>query len=162
MRSWATALPYGKNRSMNQAFNECLKSRKIIPFPRAKRLAKKELTAATEDLAEARDRFGHEKYKYATINAYYAVFHAARALIYSKGYRERSHFCLAVALDALFVDKGLLKGRYVRILRDTMALREDADYGGSFSKEGAVMGISNAGEFIGAARRLIKALSLTG
>jgi uncharacterized protein (UPF0332 family) len=154
--SSAAALFSGKNRSANPAFEKCLKDRKIIPFPRAKRLALKELAAAEEDLAEARDRSCHGKYKYATINAYYAIFHAARALIYSKGYRERSHFCLAVALDAVFVDKGLLKGRYVRILQDTMALREDADYGGSFSKEGAFISISNAGEFIRTARNLVK------
>lgn len=139
---------------MNQAFRECLKNRKIIYFPRAKGLAKKELAAAEEDLLEARDRFGHGKHKYATINAYYAVFHAARALVYFKGYRERSHYCLAVALEVLFVEKGLLKGRYVRMLQDTMALREDADYSGSFSKEGASIYISNAEEFIGAARDL--------
>jgi uncharacterized protein (UPF0332 family) len=119
-------------------------------------LAKKELLAAEEDLAEARDRFGHGKSKYATINAYYAIFHAARALIYSKGYRERSHYCLSVALEALFVEEGLLAGRYVRLLQDTMALREDAGYGGSYSKEGASMSISNAGEFIGIAGDLIR------
>ena len=119
-------------------------------------MANKELVAAEEDLAEARDRSCHGKYKYATINAYYSIFHAARALIYSKGYRERSHFCLAVALEALFVDEGLLAGRYLRMLQDTMALREDADYSGSFSRDGASISISNAGEFIGAARSLVK------
>jgi len=154
--SSTAASRYGKNRSMNLTFRECLRNRKIIFFPRAKGLAKKELAAAEEDLLEARDRFGNGKYKYATINAYYAIFHAARALIYSRGLRERSHYCLAVALEALFVDGGLLAGRYVRMLHNTMALREDADYSGSFSKDGAAMGILNAGEFIGAARRLVQ------
>jgi len=79
--SSAAASLYGKDRSVNPAFEKCLKDRKIILFPRAKRLANKELAAASEDLAEARDRFRNEKYKYATINAYYAIFHAARALI---------------------------------------------------------------------------------
>jgi len=37
------------------------------------------------------------------------MFHAARALIYSKGYREKSHYYLVVALQALFVDKGLIE-----------------------------------------------------
>jgi uncharacterized protein (UPF0332 family) len=119
-------------------------------------LANKELIAAEEDLAEARDRFVHGKYKYATINAYYAIFHAARALLYSKDYRERSHYCLAVALGVLFVDEGLLKGRYVRMFQDIMALREDADYSGSFSKDGASMSISNAEEFIGVAGDLVR------
>src|SRR4030065_2121586 len=124
--SSAAPSPYGKSRSVNPAFEKCLKDRKIILFPRAKRLAKKELAAAEEDLAEAKDRFEKLRYKYATINAFYAVLHAARALIYSKGYRERSHYCLAVALEALFVGESLLAGRYVRIFQDTMALREDA------------------------------------
>jgi len=154
--SSAAASLSGKNRSANRAFKECLSKRKIIHFPRARRLANKELMAAEEDLAEARDRFVHGKYKYATINAYYAIFHGARALIYSKGYRERSHFCLSVALEALFVDEGILAGRYVRRLQDTMALREAADYSGLFSKEGASMSISNAEEFIGVAGDLVR------
>lgn len=154
--SSAAASLSGKYRSANRAFRECLSKRKIIFFPRARGLANKELVAAEEDLAEARDRSCHGKYKYATINAYYSIFHAARALIYSKRYRERSHYCLAVALEALFVDEGLLAGRYLRMLQDTMALREDADYSGSFSRDGASISISNAGEFIGAARSLVK------
>jgi hypothetical protein len=47
---------------MNRAFEECIRKNKLVPFPRAKRFAKKELTAASEDLAEAKDRFGHEKF----------------------------------------------------------------------------------------------------
>lgn len=151
----AAASRYGKNRSRNPAFDECLRKRKIVPFPRAQRFAKRELAAAAEDLAEARDRFSHGRYKYATINSYYAVFHAARALIYSKGYRERSHHCLSVALEALFVDAGLLGWRNIKILRDTMAMREDADYGGSFSREGAAVSISSAEEFIKATEDLL-------
>jgi uncharacterized protein (UPF0332 family) len=141
---------------VNPAFDKCLKDRKIIPFPRARRLAKKEFAAAEEDLAEAKDRFDNLRYKYATINAYYSIFHAARALVYSKGYRERSHYCLAVALEALFVDKGLLAGRHVGILQETMALREDADYSGSFSKEGASTSISNTEEFFRVAKNLVQ------
>jgi len=37
-----------------------------------------------------------------------------------------------------------------------MALREDADYSGSFSKEGASISISSAKDFIGAVRNLMK------
>ncbi|MDH4272965.1 MAG: HEPN domain-containing protein [Candidatus Aminicenantes bacterium] len=140
----------------NREFRECLEKRKIIPFPRARKFALKELTAAGEDLAEARDRFGHRRYKYATINAYYAVFHAARALVYSKGFRERCHYCLAVALEALFVDPDLLSGRYVRMFHNTMASREEADYSGTFSKEGASLGIRDAEEFVRAASKILQ------
>jgi len=133
---------------MNEAFKECLKNRKVIPFPRAKSLVKKELAAAKDDLAEAKDRFKNGKHKYATINSYYSIFHAARALLYSKGYRERSHHCLSVALETLFVETGKMSNRFIGIFKNSMSLRENADYSGSFSKESAFLSISNAQEFL--------------
>jgi uncharacterized protein (UPF0332 family) len=137
-------------------FIECLRKKKIVPFRQAKTLAGKEIKAAEEDLAEARDRFDHRRYKYATIIGYYAVFHSARSLVYSRGYRERSHQCLAVALRALFVDSGLLPERYVSMLQDTMSLREDADYMGAFSEKGAALSISCAEAFVAAAKTLLE------
>jgi len=140
----------------NQAFNQCLRNKKIFLYPKAKGLVQKELRIAQDDLAEAKNRFQNAKYKYAIINAYYAVFHASRALLYSKGYRERSHSCLVAALDALFVESGELNSHFVQILRNAMILREDADYAGTFSKEGASLNISNAEEFINKSMELLK------
>jgi uncharacterized protein (UPF0332 family) len=132
---------------MNEAFKDCLKNKKIVPFQRAKSLVKKELSAAIDDLAEAKDRLKNGKHKYATINSYYSTFHAARALLYSKGYRERSHHCLSVALEALFVESGKMSNRYIRIFKNNMSLRENADYSSSFSKESSQLCVSNAQEF---------------
>ena len=145
----------GKGRSRNLGFEDCLKNHKIVFFPRAKKLVRKEFSAAQEDLEETRDRLAHGKFKYATINSYYAIFHGARALLYSRGYRERSHNCLAMALEVLFADKLLLDRRFIRVFRESMALREDADYSGSFSQEGAMQSILNAEEFIAAARVIL-------
>lgn len=141
---------------MNQAFRECLKNRKIISFPRAKGLIKKEVAAAEEDLIEAKDRFQNSRYKYATINSYYAIFHAARALLYSRGYRERSHHCLSIALEALFVERGLMENRFTRIFKNNMVLRESADYGDRFSRESASLSILNAEEFVKMASILLR------
>lgn len=140
---------------MSQAFKESLEKKKIFPFAKAKGLVSKELKMASDDLAEAKDRFDNERYKYATIDAYYAAFHAARALLYSKGYRERSHYALYIAIEALFVEQGLLEKRYARIISDSMSLREEADYSGDFSKEGASLSISNAEEFIRRSKELL-------
>ena len=141
---------------MNEAFKECLKNRKVIPFPRAKSFVKKEFEAAKDDLAEAKDRFKNGKHKYATINSYYSIFHAARALLYSKGYRERSHHCLSVALETLFVETGKMSNRFIGIFKNSMSLRENADYSGSFSKESALLSISNAQEFLEIAITFLK------
>ena len=75
-------------------FKKAIEKKRIVRFTKAKALVDKELQAAQDDLSEAEDRNKNQKYKYATIMAYYSMFHAARALIYSKGYREKSHYYL--------------------------------------------------------------------
>ena len=64
---------------MNQEFKQCLENKKIVPFARGKRLAKKELSVATSDLSDAKAGHENERYKWSTIQGYYAMFHAARA-----------------------------------------------------------------------------------
>lgn len=69
-------------------FKKAVEKRRILRFPQGQKLVRKELRAAREDLAEAKDRHKNKRYKYSTITAYYSMFHSARALLYSKGYRE--------------------------------------------------------------------------
>jgi len=116
---------------MNLEFQKALEKKRISLFSKGKALTTKELEAAKDDLNEAKDRLKNKKYKYATITAYYSMFHAARALIYSKGYREKSHYYLLVALQALFVDKGLIEDELAKDFHTAMVLRESADYHGS-------------------------------
>ena len=133
---------------MNQDFKQCLENRKIIVFPRGKELVGKELSIAQSDLSDAKAGFEGQRYKWSTIQAYYAMFHAARALIYSRGYREKSHYCLAVALRALFVDENLLEAQIVRDFLNAMNLREAADYEAKFSESGAKAVTASAERFI--------------
>lgn len=133
---------------INLEFQKSLEKKKILHFSKSKALIEKELEAAKDDLNEAKDRLKNKKYKYATITAYYSMFHAARALIYSKGYREKSHYYLVVALQALFVDKGLIEEELAKDFHTAMVLRESADYHGEFSKEGAESSIESATKFL--------------
>ena len=134
--------------AVNQEFEQCLESRKIVSFARGKKLVKKELLVAKSDLADARAGHGNERYKWSTIQGYYAMFHAARALVYSQDYREKSHYCLAVALKALFVDEGKIDAQLVRDFLNAMNLREAADYEAEFSQSGAKAVIASAEKFI--------------
>lgn len=143
-------------RKENLEFKEALQKRRILLFLKGKELATKELKAAKDDLKEAHDRFNNKKYKYATITAYYSAFHSARALLYHKGYREKSHYYLIVALQALYVDQGLLEQRFVRGLHNAMILREEADYHGDFSKEGAESVLESAKEFLQICEKILK------
>ena len=103
---------------------------------------------AQSDLSEAKAGYENERYKWSTVQAYYAMFHAARALVYSKDYREKSHYCLVIALRALFVDEGKMDAQSVRDLLNAMNLRESADYDAEFSQSGAKAVIESADKFI--------------
>lgn len=141
---------------MNLEFQKAIQKRRLLHFSKGKALVKKEFKAAQEDLNEAKDRFRNKKYKYATIAAYYSMFHAARALIYSKSYREKSHYYLLVALQALFVGKGLIEEELAKDFHTAMVLREGADYHGEFSKEGAESSIESATKFLQKVEKILK------
>lgn len=132
---------------MSLEFKKCLEKGKIKPFPQGERLVSKEINSAKKDLKWAKISFEDQNYKWATIQAYFSMFHAARALLYSKGYRERSHYCLIEAIKALFVEKNLLELKLVEDFHTAMVLRENADYQEDFSKEGALKIIESSKEF---------------
>src|SRR3990167_2391327 len=87
-------------------YEQCLKKRKIRSFSKGREVAPRELGLAEEDLAAAKESYKDEKYKWATVQTYYSMFHSARALLYAKNLRERSHFCLIEAVRTLYVEAG--------------------------------------------------------
>ena len=140
---------------MNQDFKKCLESGKITSFPKGEDLVGKELSIARSDLKDAIAGYESQRYKWSTIQAYYAMFHAARALILSLGYREKSHYCLSVALRALFVEGGKLDAQSGRDFLNAIHLREAADYEAEFSMDGAKAVIVSAERFIGKAMEIL-------
>lgn len=86
-------------------FNECLRKGRLRKIQDSERMITKELATAKEDLSVAKEGLKNNRWKWSTIQAYYAMFHAARALLYSHGYSEHSHYCLRIAVEALFVQK---------------------------------------------------------
>jgi uncharacterized protein (UPF0332 family) len=144
---------------MRAEFRACLRRKDIALFGAAPRLAPRELDQADHDLQAAKNSCDAGEYKWATIQAYYAMFHAARALLYAKGYREKSHYCLSVALLELYVDAGELSLSLAKDFDRAMLLRESADYKGDFSERGAKEVINNAERFILAARQVLGGIS---
>ncbi len=77
---------------MSQEFKRCLKQGKIKHFTPGPKLAYKELRLAKEDLDTSFKSLSERNYKWSIIQSYYSMFHSARALLYSEGYREKSTF----------------------------------------------------------------------
>lgn len=140
---------------MNAQFEECLKRKRIQEFSEGKSCVQKELTIAEKDLKEATKTFNYEQYKWSTIQSYYSMFHSARALLHAKNYREKSHYCLIVALRALYVEKQLLPCSLIESLQNAKRLREEADYVDEWSKYGASTLLKEAEKFLSMSRKLV-------
>lgn len=141
---------------MNPEFRECMERKKIVPFPAGKRLVYKELKSAQEDLDDANFGLSYGKHKWPTIQGYYSMYHTTRALLFSQDYREKSHYCLYVALKALFVESGELEIEFAEAFYHAMILRENADYKSKFSKTGATVVLKRAEEFLNEAKKILK------
>ena len=141
---------------MDSWFEKCLAEKKIMKIGLQPDLVEKELHEADFDAKSAVASISENNFKWATVQAYYAMFHTAKALVLSKGYREKSHACLLVALKTLFVDAALLESKHFTNFRDCMDLRHDADYGLVYSESSARNAAEWATEFLKEARKIIK------
>jgi len=72
------------------------------------------------------------------------MFHACKSLLYSVGYDEHSHDCLIIAIEGLFVKKGLIPPETISTIRNAKIARESADYGLTYSEATAQGVISDA------------------
>ncbi|MDI6917324.1 MAG: HEPN domain-containing protein [Thermoplasmatales archaeon] len=133
---------------MGYEFERCLEKRKIVKENISEDMLLNEVNAADYDLAKAKNSLDDGDYKWATVQAYYVMFHSAMALVFSKGFRERSHYCLKVALMELFVNTNKLEPEYVEFFEDTMLLREQADYELRYYPSAAEEPIKNAERFL--------------
>jgi len=132
-----------------------LRDRKIQKIEADRDLVLKEIKGAGQDLASARNSIKAKNFKWATVQAYYSMFHAARALLYSKGYREKSHRGLLLALKELTDDMDEITPDLLRIFGEAMDLREEADYGLEFSEENAGGLIDDADAFLKTIRQVL-------
>ncbi len=110
---------------MNPKISQLLAERRIIPVKSDRKIVLKEIHGADYDLDKARRSLEENDAKWATVKAYYAMFHAARALLLSAGYREKSHRALLISIRELYRDR--MDSDHLRALEEGMDLREEAD-----------------------------------
>lgn len=91
-------------------------------------MVEKELEEAHYDLKSAEKSVKEENYKWAIVQSYYSIFHAFRGLLFSRGYREKSHICLKFAIEILFVENSLISEELLDDFDFAMKTRERADY----------------------------------
>lgn len=135
-------------------FERCIKERRIIKIKPSNEMIHKELDSAEYDLERARNSL-EEDFKWAAVQSYYSMFHAAKALVLKKGFREKSHFCLVIALRELYVNEDTLNAEMVENLELCMHLRHEADYGLTYHQESAETAIKYTEEFLNNTLKLL-------
>ena len=75
--------------AIDQEFQRCLAEGRIAVFGDGPKLVSRQVEIADADLAEAAASVSRGRWKWATVQAYYSMFHAARALLYARGFREK-------------------------------------------------------------------------
>ena len=136
---------------MNE-FETCLNERKIVKIKPSTKMIEKEVNSAEYDLSRSRESLSHKDYKWASVQAYYSMFHSAKALVLNKGYREKSHYCLLVALKELYVETGELAKEFADNFEMCMDIRQEADYGLTYSSGSAELSIESAKKLLEATR----------
>ena len=132
-------------------FNECVEKGMIKRDPKAAERVETSLDAAERFLSSSKRNLEIREYEIVAIAAYNSAFHSARSLLFARGYVERSHLCLGLAIRALY------SGPVVDLIKtwDKIRLsRHNVQYGaGLVSPEEAEFVINFAEEFLEAARK---------
>jgi hypothetical protein len=119
--------------------------------------AREELTRAEECLREARTLQAAGLAFGAVSRAYYAVFHAVRALLFSAGLEVKSHRGAVSLLGEHFVKTGRISVELGRTVAHLQRDREDADYaaGAVFTQAQAAQMITDAEYVLRDAERVL-------
>ncbi|PKL69003.1 MAG: HEPN domain-containing protein [Methanobacteriales archaeon HGW-Methanobacteriales-1] len=116
---------------MNNLDN-CIKKgllRKVEPSKAKSQLSIKE---SYKWLDESLKTIDSGAYSSAQLSIYLIFFHAARAVLFRDGIREKSHYCIGVYLDAYY-QKGFLEERWVILFDRIKSSRHAGPY--SFQTE---------------------------
>ncbi|MEW6329699.1 MAG: HEPN domain-containing protein [Candidatus Micrarchaeota archaeon] len=84
------------------SFEECVREGLIKKSENARDRVGQSLSLGDRFLGSAEKNFKIDEYEVCEIISYNALFHYARALLFDKGYIERSHACLFLALNHFY------------------------------------------------------------
>lgn len=90
--------------------------------------ARGHIQKAREKAATARLLYDASRFDDCVSRAYYAMFHAGRAVLFVLGYKAKTHSGLIHLFKLHVTDAGLLPGDFARWLNFDKDLRENGDY----------------------------------
>ncbi len=111
---------------------------------------------AAECLEDAKILLDNERPAAAVARSYYAMFHAATAVLSVKGVKRSSHRGILSAFGEFLVKPGLIEQRMHQYLREAFELRQQTDYEPivEIDSRQATETLEHAIEFIDACKKL--------
>ncbi len=136
---------------------KCFAEGKLQTVPPSEEKAQNSILAAREYLDEAEQVVESKLYRLAMNGAYMAWFHAARALLFRDGIREKSHYCIEHYLRT-YVVSGKLEEKWVILFGRIRNKRDKNQYsfGPPESKDELDGALTLAGEFIDTIEKLLR------
>lgn len=113
-------------------FEECIEKGLIRKQFISEKRAENSLVVSERFLGSAGRNFEINEYEMCLIASYNSIFHSCRALLFSKGYTERNHLCMIVALVKLYNDDKILLG-FLNSIDKIRISRHEVQYMGEFS-----------------------------
>lgn len=134
---------------------DCFRFRLLRKIEPDKRKSEKSLEIAQKKLINAQKAIKLKIYEYAILEAYTAMFHSARALLYRDGVQEKSHYAVSVYLKELYADK--IPMRIINLLSIHRTQRHEVMYGLEFKpeKDDATTAAEDAKDFVEEIKKVV-------
>lgn len=126
----------------------------------SKRFVEASLLRAEKALRSAKILEENGELEDAVSRAYYAMFHAARAILFSKGVKAKTHRGTISLFGEKIVKEGVLSREFADMLRKALDLRQKSDYElyAELDEELVEEVIKNAGKFVEKIKELLEPL----
>ena len=126
----------------------------------SKRFVEASLLRAEKALRSAKILEENGELEDAVSRAYYAMFHAARAILFSKGVKAKTHRGTISLFGEKIVKEGVLSREFADMLRKALDLRQKSDYElyAELNEELVEEVIKNAGKFVEKIEELLEPL----
>jgi len=124
----------------------------------SKRYVEASLKRAEKALRSAKLLLEYDELEDAVSRAYYAMFHAAKAILFNKGIQAKTHKGIISLFGEHIVKKGTLNEKHADMLRRAFDLRQKSDYElyAELDKKLVKTTIKNAEEFIAKIKETLK------
>ena len=135
---------------------ECFDRRLLVKIPKDIEKAKRSLEIAQSKLIEAQNLSHSNFYNFSVISAYMSMFHSARAILYSEGIQEKSHYAIFVYLNEKYYDK--IPKNLLISFNNYREERHEALYGFDYSAslKDAESACSDAKDFLSKVKELLR------